>query len=235
PKEKEITAYHEAGHALVAKMLPNADPVHKISIVARGMSLGHTRLLPTEDRYLTTRSQLKARLATLLGGLTAEELIFNERTSGAHEDIGLATKIAHSMVTDLGMSDKLGPRTFGDKQELVFLGREIAEQKDYGNKIADEIDREVNRIIQSAHRVAKKILTENKQRLIHIAEKLVAQETLESAELEAAFDEPISPQAEAKASPTPKPVKAPPKAKAKPAPKKIGVSPQLLPKQAPAS
>jgi len=235
PKEKEITAYHEAGHALVAKMLPNADPVHKISIVARGMSLGHTRLLPTEDRYLTTRSQLKARLATLLGGLTAEELIFKERTSGAHEDIGLATKIAHSMVTDLGMSDKLGPRTFGDKQELVFLGREIAEQKDYGNKIADEIDKEVNRIIQSAHRVAKKILTENKQRLIHIAEKLVAQETLESAELEAAFEESLSQKVEAKATPTPKPVKASTKAKAKPAPKKARVSPQLLPKQAPAS
>jgi len=235
PKEKEITAYHEAGHALVAKMLPNADPVHKISIVARGMSLGHTRLLPTEDRYLTTRSQLKDRLATLLGGLTAEELIFNERTSGAHEDIGLATKIAHSMVTDLGMSDKLGPRTFGDKQELVFLGREIAEQKDYGNKIADEIDREVNRIIQNAHRVAKKILIENKQRLIHIAEKLVAQETLESEGLEAAFDEPLSPQTEAKASPTPKPVKAPMKTKAKPVSKKARVSPQFLPKQAPAS
>ena len=235
PKEKEITAYHEAGHALVAKMLPNADPVHKISIVARGMSLGHTRLLPTEDRYLTTRSQLKDRLATLLGGLTAEELIFNERTSGAHEDIGLATKIAHSMVTDLGMSDKLGPRTFGDKQELVFLGREIAEQKDYGNKIADEIDKEVNRIIQNAHRVAKKILIENKQRLIHIAEKLVAQETLESEGLEAAFDEPLSPQTEAKASPTPKPVKAPMKTKAKPVSKKARVSPQFLPKQAPAS
>ena len=235
PKEKEITAYHEAGHALVAKMLPNADPVHKISIVARGMSLGHTRLLPTEDRYLTTRSQLKDRLATLLGGLTAEELIFNERTSGAHEDIGLATKIAHSMVTDLGMSDKLGPRTFGDKQELVFLGREIAEQKDYGNKIADEIDKEVNRIIQNAHRVAKKILIENKQRLIHIAEKLVAQETLESEGLEAAFDEPLSPQTEAKASPTPKPVKASMKTKAKPVSKKARVSPQLLPKQAPAS
>jgi len=170
PKEKEITAYHEAGHALVARMLPNADPVHKISVVARGMSLGHTRFLPTEDRYLTTRSQLKDRLATLLGGLTAEELIFNERTSGAHEDIGLATKIAHSMVTDLGMSDKLGPRTFGDKQEMVFLGREIAEQKDYGDKVADTIDEEVNKIIQSAHRVAKRILIKNKPKLIQIAQ-----------------------------------------------------------------
>ena len=235
PKEKEITAYHEAGHALVAKMLPNADPVHKISIVARGMSLGHTRLLPTEDRYLTTRSQLKDRLATLLGGLTAEELIFKERTSGAHEDIGLATKIAHSMVTDLGMSDKLGPRTFGDKQELVFLGREIAEQKDYGNKIADEIDKEVNRIIQNAHRVAKKILIENKQRLIHIAEKLVAQETLESEGLEAAFDEPLSQKVETTATPTAKPAAAATEAKAKSAPKKARVSPQFLPKQAPAS
>ena len=233
PKEKEITAYHEAGHALVAKMLPNADPVHKISIVARGMSLGHTRLLPTEDRYLTTRSQLKDRLATLLGGLTAEELIFKERTSGAHEDIGLATKIAHSMVTDLGMSEKLGPRTFGDKQELVFLGREISEQKDYGDKTADTIDEEINKIIQSAHRVAKRILTENKSRLVHIAEKLVAQETIEGAELEAAFTEPLS--TKAKAPSTPKPVAAATKAQAKPAPKKTRVSPQLTPKQAPAS
>ncbi|HET6478387.1 MAG TPA: ATP-dependent zinc metalloprotease FtsH, partial [Dehalococcoidales bacterium] len=113
PKEKEITAYHEAGHALVAKMLPNADPVHKISIVARGMSLGHTRQLPIEDRYLVTRAQIKDRIATLLGGRTAEEIIFNEVTTGAAEDIEQATKIARAIVTSFGMSDKLGPRTFG--------------------------------------------------------------------------------------------------------------------------
>jgi len=234
PKEKEITAYHEAGHALVARMLPNADPVHKISIVARGMSLGHTRLLPTEDRYLTTRSQLKDRLATLMGGLTAEELIFKERTSGAHEDIGLATKIAHSMVTDLGMSDKLGPRTFGDKQEMVFLGREIAEQKDYGDKVADTIDEEVNRIIQSAHRAAKKILTENKPKLIHVAETLIAQETLEGKELDSLLNQPVpSPVPEATATPTPTPAKA--TTKPKHLPKKAPIIPQPFPKQAPAT
>lgn len=234
PKEKEITAYHEAGHALVAKMLPNADPVHKVSIVARGMSLGHTRLLPTEDRYLTTRSQLKDRLATLMGGLTAEELIFKERTSGAHEDIGLATKIAHSMVTDLGMSDKLGPRTFGDKQEMVFLGREIAEQKDYGDKVANTIDEEVNRIIQSAHRAAKKILTENKPKLIHVAETLIAQETLEGKELDSLLNQPVpSPVPQATATPTPTPARA--TTKTKRLPKKAPIIPQPFPKQAPAT
>jgi len=236
PKEKEITAYHEAGHALVAKMLPNADSPHKISVVARGMSLGHTRLLPTEDRYLTTRSQLKDRLATLLGGLTAEELIFKERTSGAHEDIGLATKIAHSMVTDLGMSDKLGPRTFGDKQEMVFLGREIAEQKDYGDKVADTIDEEVNKIIQSAHRVARRVLTENKLKLKQIAEELITKETLEGDELEALFGELAAADVpQATATPAPAPAKAKTKTKAKPVSKKTRVSPRLFPKQAPAS
>jgi len=235
PKEKEITAYHESGHALVAKMLPNADPVHKISIVARGMMGGYTRLLPAEDRYLMTRSQFKDMLATLMAGHTAEELIFNEMTTGAQNDIEEATKLARKMVTSFGMSEKLGPRTFGDKQEMVFLGREISEQKDYGDKIADLIDAEVDKIIRSAHRVARRILTENKPRLIHIAEKLIAQETIEGEALEAAFEEPLSQKVETTATSTPKPVKAPPKAKAKPAPKKIGISPQLLPKQAPAS
>ncbi len=235
PKEKEITAYHESGHALVAKMLPNADPVHKISIVARGMTLGHTRQLPTEDRYLMTRSQFKDMLATFLAGQTAEELIFNEMSTGASDDIKRATELARKMVTAFGMSDKLGPRTFGDKQELIFLGREISEQRDYSEKVAQEIDEEVNNIIQHAHDEAKRILTENKPRLIHIAEKLIAQETIEGEELEAVFTEPLSPKVEATATPTPKPVKASAKDKAKSAPKKTGASPQLLPKQAPAS
>jgi len=236
PKEKEITAYHEAGHALVARMLPNADPVHKISIVARGMSLGHTRLLPTEDRYLTTRSQLKDRLATLMGGLTAEEIVFKERSSGAHEDIKLATKIVHSMVTDLGMSDKLGPRTFGDKQELIFLGREISEQKDYGDKVADTIDEEVNKIIRNAHKTAKKILTENKLKLKHIAEELITKETLEGEALEALFNEPAAAEVpEATAIPTPIPTAAKTKTRAKPALKKAPGVPQLLPKPASAT
>ncbi len=187
-KEKEITAYHEAGHALVAKILPNADPVHKISIVARGMSLGHTRQLPTEDRYLMTRLQFKDELATLMGGRVAEELIFNEMSTGAAHDIKVATELAHKMVTEYGMSEKLGTRSFGNKQEMVFLGREISEQRDYGDKVADLIDEEVHIIIRQAYENAKSILTENKDRLISIAEKLVALETLEGEALEAAFD-----------------------------------------------
>ncbi|MFQ5997159.1 MAG: ATP-dependent zinc metalloprotease FtsH [Dehalococcoidales bacterium] len=235
PKEKEITAYHEAGHALVAKMLPNADPVHKISIVARGMSLGHTRQLPIEDRYLTTRAQIKDMLATLLGGHTAEKLIFNDVATGAYDDIKRATEIARAMVTNFGMSDRLGPRTFGDKQEMVFLGREISEQKDYGDKVADAIDEEVNKIIQQAHRVAKRTLTQNKDKLVLLAEKLIAQETLEGEELEAVFSE-TTPRPAKKVAPTPTPVPVEPAAEAKPEakPKKAPVMPRLVPKQTPA-
>jgi len=192
PKEKEITAYHETGHALVAKMLPNADPVHKISIVARGMTLGHTRQLPTEDRYMLTRSQFEDMLATLMGGHTAEEIIFNEITTGAQNDIEQATKLARKMVTDYGMSAKLGPRTFGHKEELVFLGREISEQRDYSDKVAEQIDDEVHNIIQQAYETAKRILTENKPKLIQIAEKLITLETIEGERLEALFNEPVT-------------------------------------------
>ena len=201
PKEKEITAYHESGHALVAKMLPNADPVHKISIVARGMMGGYTRLLPTEDRYLLTRSQFNDMLATLLAGHVAEGLIFNEITTGAQNDIEEATKIARKMVTEYGMSDKLGPLTFGHKEEMVFLGREISEQRNYSEKVAQQIDEEVHNIIQHAHEVAKRILTENKPKLVQIAERLIAQETLEGEELETLFNQPIpSPLPEASAT-----------------------------------
>jgi len=233
PKEKEITAYHEAGHALVAKMLPNADPVHKISIVARGMSLGHTRQLPTEDRYLLTRSQFKDMLATLLGGHAAEELIFNEFTTGASNDIKRATDLAHKMVTEYGMSDKLGPRTFGNKQEMVFLGREIAEQRDYGDKIANMIDDEVHKIIKQANETAKGILVNNKQRLAYIMERLIAQETLEGEELETIFTGPMTPiEKETREAPAPSPKGR--KAKAKTTPKKVpGIVPQ--PKQFPAT
>jgi cell division protease FtsH len=194
PKEKEITAYHEVGHAVVAKMLPNADPVHKISIVARGMTLGHTRQLPIEDRYLMSRGQLQDMIATLLGGHTAEKLVFNEVTTGAYDDIKRATEYARRMVTDFGMSDKLGPRTFGDKQEMVFLGREISEQKDYGDKVADAIDAEISRIIQQAQDTAREILTKNRSKLELIAQRLIAAETLEGEDLEALFKEP-APQA----------------------------------------
>jgi cell division protease FtsH len=232
PKEKEISAYHEAGHALVAKLLPNADPVHKISIVARGVMGGYTRLLPTEDRYLMTRSQFKDMIATLLAGQTAEELIYKETTTGAQNDIEEATKLARKMVTSYGMSQKLGPRTFGRKEEMVFLGREISEQRDYSEKVAQEIDEEVYRIIQNAHDEARRLLTKNKKRLVHIAEKIIVQETIEGEELELAFTEPLS--VKPKAPPATQPVAEPPKAKAKTAPKKAA-APQIIPKQAPAS
>jgi len=233
-KEKEITAYHEAGHALVAKMLPNADPVHKISIVARGMTLGHTRQLPIEDRYLMTRSQFNAMISTLLAGQTAEELIFHEISTGASDDIKRSTELARKMVTDFGMSTKLGPRTFGEKQEMVFLGREISEQRDYGEKVAQEIDEEVQAIIQAAHDQARKILTKHKKRLAHLAEKLIAQETIEGDELEAAFTEPLGTKVAAPPPPPPQAERVPAKEEAKPAPRKRA-APQIVPKQAPAS
>jgi cell division protease FtsH len=236
PREKEVIAYHEAGHALVARMLPDADPVHKISIVARGMSLGHTKQLPAEDRYLMTRSQLTAMVATLLAGNASEELIFNEISSGASDDIKRATALARRMVTDLGMSDILGPRTFGDKQELVFLGREISEQKDYGEKVADTIDKEVNRIIWEAHETARKILTDNRPKLEQLAVKLITQETLEGEELEKIFGEIGMAEHKTKVKKTtvPEPIKPVAEEERILQPKKVPGVPRLVPKQTPA-
>jgi len=187
PREKEITAYHESGHALTARLLPNADPVHKISIVPRRMIGGWTRLLPAEDRYLWTKSQFNDSLAVLLGGRVAEEITFGDVTTGAQNDLEQATKLARKMVTEYGMSDKLGPRIFGQRQELVFLGREISEQRDYGDKIANEIDEEVHAIIQRAYRNSKKILTANKKKLKQLAEELKAHETLDEPDLDKIF------------------------------------------------
>jgi cell division protease FtsH len=191
-KEKEIIAYHEAGHALVARLLPHADPVHKISVVARGISLGHTRQLPAEDRYLETYSQYKDRLATLMGGRVAEEIMFNEMSTGASNDIKVSTNLALKMVNKYGMSSKLGPRTYGDRHDMIFLGREITEQRDYGDKIADSIDEEVNAIIMEAYETAKHILTEHRDRLIHISNLLLEKEGLEGKEMEKAFNEPLN-------------------------------------------
>ena len=186
-KEKEITAYHEGGHALTAKMLPNADPVHKVSIVPRRMIGGWTRLLPAEDRYFWTKSQFNDGLAVLLGGRVAEEIIFGDITTGAQNDLEQATKLARKMVTEYGMSEKLGPRIFGQRQELVFLGREITEQRDYGDKVANEIDEEVYAIIQRAYKTTKRILTRNKAKLRELAEELIARETLDEPDLDRLF------------------------------------------------
>jgi len=192
-KEKEIIAYHESGHALTARMLPNADPVHKVSIIARGMMGGWTRFLPSEDRHLWTKSQFEDRLAVSLGGRVAEEITFGEMTTGAQNDLEQATKLARKMVTEYGMSKKLGLRTFGQRQELVFLGREISEQKDYSDNIAQKIDEEVHNIIQRAYNTAKKILTANKEKLNQLAEELIAHETLDEPELNKIFED-LAPQ-----------------------------------------
>ena len=193
-REKEITAYHESGHALTAKMLPNADAsVHKISIIARGMAGGWTRLLPSEDRHIYPKTQLNDTISILLGGRAAEEIAFNEVTTGAQNDLSEATKLARKMVTEYGMSDKLGPRTFGQKQELVFLGRDISEHQDYSDKIAQVIDEEVHNIIQHAYNTTKKILTEHKAKLTQLAERLIANETLDEDELNKLFEE-LTPQ-----------------------------------------
>jgi cell division protease FtsH len=187
PKEKEMTAYHEAGHGLVAKMSPDADPVHKISIISRGRMGGYTRMLPTEDRGMLSRAELKASLAVLMGGRVAEELIFNEMTTGASADMKQATDLARKMVTVWGMSDKMGPRTFGQKEEMIFLGREISEQRDYSEKTALQIDGEVTKLIDEARATALSLLTENKDKLTLLAQTLVAKETLEGEALEAVF------------------------------------------------
>jgi cell division protease FtsH len=178
-KEKAITAYHEVGHALVARMLPNLDPVHKITIVARGLAGGYTRLLPTEDRYLYTESQFKETLAFALGGHAAEQLIFGEVTTGASNDIERATGLARQMVTQYGMSQKLGPRAFGKKEELVFLGREIGEQRNYSEAVAQEIDNEIRNLINEAYSVAREILVRHKDKLVTVSERLIAEETIE--------------------------------------------------------
>jgi cell division protease FtsH len=191
PKDKELTAYHEAGHALVAYMLPNVDPVHKISIVARGSMGGYTRLLE-EDRYFMTESQFKDTLATLLAGHTAEQMMFNEVSTGPHSDIKQATDIARKMVTDYAMSRKLGLRTYGQTTVPGYLGIGPPEERDYSEETARQIDEEVRSIIEDAHQVAKKLLEDNQPRLVHLTKKLLAKETLEGPELEATFTEPLS-------------------------------------------
>ena len=177
-REKEMTAYHEAGHALAAWILPHADRVHKISIVARGAMGGHTSLLPDEDRYLWTKNQFLDMLVVTMGGRVAEQQIFHEVTTGASNDLERATKIALSMIKRYGMSEALGPRTFGKREELVFLGREISEERDYGDKVAEEIDEEVKGLMVMAFHRAEEILVDHKPKLVRLAEYLIEHETV---------------------------------------------------------
>jgi len=186
-QEKGISAYHEAGHATIGQALPNCDPVTKVSVVARGMALGYTWSRPAEDKYLYSKSKFEDDIAQLLGGRVAEKLIFRQVTTGAQNDLKRATKIAHDMVTQYGMSDKIGPVTLGEKEELVFLGRELGEHKTYSEKIASQIDDEVFQIVFQAEQRATEILKKYKAILKKLAEKLIKEETVESRELESLF------------------------------------------------
>jgi cell division protease FtsH len=177
-KEKKIIAYHEGGHALVAHALPNADPVHKVTILPRGRALGYTMTLPMEDKFLTTRSEMNDQLAMLLGGRTAEELVFHEPTTGAANDIEKATSIARNMVTEYGMSERLGARKFGTGAGEVFLGRDVGHERDYSEDIASAIDDEVRRYIEAAHDTAWEILVEYRDVLDDLVVNLMEKETL---------------------------------------------------------
>jgi cell division protease FtsH len=191
-EEKRVVAYHEAGHAVVAHVLPNTDPVHKITIVARGMAGGYTMALPQEDRTLMSRAKFLDDLAFTLGGRAAEELVFTDITSGASNDLERVTKMARSMVTRLGMSSQLGPMVYGQKEELIFLGREISEQRDYSEAVAELIDQEVRTIVSESYERAKTILTEYRDKLDAVAERLLEVETMSREEFESIFPPPIT-------------------------------------------
>lgn len=183
-KEKEITAYHEAGHALLTTLLPNADPVQKVSIIARGSAAGYTLKLPIEDKHLHSRSEFMDELAVLLGGYAAEKIVFNELTTGASNDLQKTNELARRLVTKYGMSEKMGPRTFGGREEMVFLGREMANGKDYSEEIAKQIDEEIAEFIDNAYRVAEDILIKNRKKLDRIAKELIKKETIERKDFE---------------------------------------------------
>jgi cell division protease FtsH len=192
PKEKLVIAYHEAGHAVVMHALTKADPVFKITIVARGTFGGYTMPRPTEERTLESRKHLLAEMVSLLGGRVAEELAFNDITSGASSDIERVTRIARTMVTQLGMTETMGNMTYGRKQEMVFLGRQISEQRDYSDSVAEQIDVQVFRLVDEAHKQARQILIQYRTQLDAVANRLVEIETLTQDEFERIFPSPVS-------------------------------------------
>jgi cell division protease FtsH len=189
-EEKRIVAYHEAGHAVVMNSLPEADPVQKVSIIARGMAAGYTLALPSEDRTLTPKKKLMSDIIGLLGGRAAEEIVFDDITSGASNDIERVTKIARTMITRLGMSEKLGPMVYGQKEELIFLGREISEQRDYSEEVAQQIDKEVKVLVAESYQKAKDILNQYRDKLDAVANRLLEVETISKEEFESIFPPP---------------------------------------------
>ena len=188
-QEKQIIAYHEGGHAVVQRVLPKCDPVNKVTIVSRGMALGYTMALPTEDRYLQSKTEFEDKIAGMLGGNASERMIFGDTTTGSSNDIEKATDLARRMVTEFGMSDKLGPLSFGKRDELVFLGREIGEQRNYSDEVAKTIDEEVRAIIDKAYDRASEVLEANRDRLERLAAKLIAEETVDGQEFENLFSD----------------------------------------------
>jgi cell division protease FtsH len=202
-EEKRIVAYHEAGHAVVMNTLPEADPVHKVSIIARGMAGGYTMALPEEDRTLMPRKKLVADMVGLLGGRAAEEIVFDDITSGASNDLERVTRMARAMVTRLGMSEQLGPMVYGQKEELIFLGREISEQRDYSEAVAEQIDQEVRRLVNDAYNRSRQVLLEYRDKLDAVAQRLLEVETIGREEFESIFPPPVP-----KNSGTPIPVSA---------------------------
>ena len=181
-KERLVTAYHELGHAIVGHLLPNSDPVHKVSIISRGQALGYTISLPTEDKFLTTRAELNDTMAMTLGGRAAEEIVFGEITTGASNDLEKVTETAKQMVMRFGMSERLGPRVFGHDRSMPFLGREFSAEPDYSDEVAREIDDEVRRIVEDAHQTSKDILSEHREQLDTISRILLERETIEADE-----------------------------------------------------
>jgi cell division protease FtsH len=190
-EEKRIIAYHEAGHAVVMNALPDHDPVQKVTIIARGMAGGYTIALPTEDRTIIPRKKLIAQMVGLLGGRAAEEIVFDDITSGAGNDIERVTQIARTMVTRLGMSREMGPMVYGQKEELIFLGREISEQRDYSEAVAEQIDAEVRRLVNEAYQQARQILIEYRDKLDAVAQRLLEVETISREEFERIFPPPV--------------------------------------------
>jgi len=191
-EERRVTAYHEGGHALVAHALPHTDPVHKITIMPRGHALGYTMVLPDEDKYSTTRNQMLDQLAYTMGGRAAEELVFHDPTTGAANDIEKATTLARAMVTQFGMTEKLGAIKLGTNESAPFLGRDYGHQRDYSEDVASEIDREVREMIEGAHQEAYEILVQNRATLDRLVIELMERETLHKEEIETIFRDVIS-------------------------------------------
>jgi cell division protease FtsH len=227
--EKAIIAYHEGGHALVQRILPKCDPVAKVSIISRGMALGYTMGLPTEDRYLQSKAEFEDKIAGMLGGNASERLIFGDTTTGSSNDIEKATTLARRMVTEFGMSEKLGPLAFGKRDELVFLGREIGEQRNYSDDVARQIDEEVRAIIDRAYKRSMDVLTTYRDRLQQLAERLVAEETIEHEEFNAMFADLPDARKDGPIVPRLMPAPQPPPAAAGP-----GGTPQTVPAPQPA-